>query len=190
MKTILVCFILLLSSATSVVATEPKNALILYLGQMTSNHWDDFFRAQEVNKEESLLLTAALARRVGGYRDLLSYEVEGQLVRHFQRQDHWEVNALGVLRWEPFFWDRWLDTSAAFGIGPSYATRKPQIEIANDGETAQFLLYWMMELAVTPFDKRPELSLITRIHHRSNGYGLFADEGGSNALAVGVKYRF
>jgi hypothetical protein len=32
--------------------------------------------------------------------------------------------------------------------------------------------------------------LITRIHHRSDAFGLVADGGGSNALAVGLKWRF
>ena len=189
MKTILVITILLLTSSTSAIAKETEYAFNLYVGQMTSNHWDDFFRGQEVNEEESYLLATTLTRRLGGYKDLLSYEVEGQLVKHFSRQDHWEFNALGVLRWEPFWWDKWLETSAAFGLGPSYATQKPQIEIDTDGDTAHFLLYWMLELAVAPFSERPELELITRLHHRSNGYGLFADVGGSNALAIGLKYR-
>ncbi len=185
------CLLLLLSVAFGPAMAAPKeNAFSLYAGQMTNNHWDDFFRGQEVMEEDSYLLVAALSRRLGGYRDLLSYEVEGQLVRHFKLQDHWEFNALGVLRWEPFFWDRWLETSAAFGMGPSYATQKPTVEVENDGDTAKFLLYWMLELAVVPYRGQPDLELLTRIHHRSNGYGLFADEGGSNALAVGFRYRF
>jgi len=38
--------------------------------------------------------------------------------------------------------------------------------------------------------QRPDLAMITRIHHRSEGYGLIADEGGANALAIGLKYSF
>lgn len=190
MKSILAISILLLTIISSVGAAETENAFNLYLGQMTSNHWDDFFRGQKVDFEDSSLLTASLARRLGGYKELLSYEIEGQVVKHFSRQDHWEFNALGVLRWEPFWWDKWLETSGAFGLGPSYATQKPQIEIDTDGDSAHFLLYWMLELAVAPFAEQPELELVSRIHHRSNGYGLFADDGGSNALAIGFKYRF
>jgi hypothetical protein len=36
----------------------------------------------------------------------------------------------------------------------------------------------------------PRVALITRIHHRSNAFGLISDEGGSNALAFGLKWRF
>ncbi len=157
---------------------------------MTNNKWEEFFTSDEIDDEDSYLLAVTLAKRLGGFRQLLSYEVEGQVVRHFKLQDHWEFNALGVLRWESFFWDDWLDTSVAFGMGPSFATEKPKVELQNDGETAQFLLYWMLELAIAPIPSRPDLELLTRIHHRSNVYGLLADNGGSNALAVGFRYRF
>jgi hypothetical protein len=29
-----------------------------------------------------------------------------------------------------------------------------------------------------------------RLHHRSDGFGLVAEDGGSNALCAGVRYRF
>lgn len=189
MKTVCSLILLILIS-TCVDASERRNGFNLYLGQMTTNHWDDFFRGQEINSKNSYLLAAALLRRIGGYKDLLSYELEGQVVKHFNLQEHWEFNALATLRWEKFFWDDWLDTSVAFGLGPSYATEKPAIEIENDGDSANFLLYWMLELAIVPYAKRPDIELITRIHHRSNAYGLAAEEGGSNALALGIRYRF
>lgn len=190
MKMLLVAFLLLLTGSGAVAAQERPNAFSLYGGQLTGNHWEDFFLGETVDFKDSYLLAATLARRVGGYKDLLSYEIEGQLVRHFHLQSHWEFNLLGVVRWEPFWWDKWLDTSIAFGLGPSYAAEKPQVEIANDGETTRFLVYWMLELAVIPLAARPELELFTRIHHRSNAYGLIAGGGGSNALAIGLRYRF
>jgi len=190
MKTVLVAFLLLLTGTVSQATEKPEFALNLYGGQMTGNHFEDFLLGKTVDAKESYLLAVTLARRIGGYRNLLSYEIEGQVVRHFNLQTHWEFNLLGVIRWELFWWDDWLDTSAAFGLGPSYATEKPPVEIANNGDTAQFLVYWMLELAVAPFAERPELELITRIHHRSDAFGLVAENGGSNALVVGLKYRF
>lgn len=47
----------------------------------------------------------------------------------------------------------------------------------------------MMELALG-LPQYPQIALISRIHHRSEAYGLLANEGGSNALAIGLKYRF
>ena len=186
----LICALLsLLLLSTSIQAETRPYFLTVYGAQMTNNRWDEFF-SRQFDFVDSYLVTVALAKRLGGFRDYLSYEVEGQLVKHFSLQNHWEFNALATLRWEKFFWDKWLDTSVAFGLGPSYATEKPPIEVANDGDSAKFLLYWMLELAIVPLKNRPQVELLTRIHHRSNAYGLMAEEGGSNALAFGFRYQF
>jgi hypothetical protein len=163
-------------------------ALNLYAGRLTSNHWEEFF-SSELDFKDSYLVTVALARRIGGYGDKASFEIEGQIVKHFNVQTHWELNALVAARWEAFWWDDVLDTSAAFGLGPSYATDKPEIETEIDGDTSRFMIYWMLELALGLPDY-PHVALITRIHHRSDAFGLVSDGGGSNALAFGLKWRF
>ena len=169
-------------------AEERLYALNLYAGRLTSNHWEEFF-SSELDFKDSYLLTVALARRIGAYEDKASFEIEGQIVKHFNVQTHWELNALVAARWEAFWWDDVLDTSVAFGLGPSYATDTPEIEIEINGDTSQFLVFWMLELALGLPDY-PHVALITRIHHRSDAFGLIPDGGGSNALAVGLKWRF
>ena len=165
-------------------------ALNVYAGRMTSNNWDDFLHySGGVDFKDSYMITAALARRIGTYGDKASFEIEGQIVKHFNVQTHWELNALVAARWEAFWWDHVLDTSVAFGLGPSYATDTPEIEIINDGDTARLLIYWMFELAVG-LPNYPRVALITRVHHRSNAFGWVAENGGSNALAMGLKWRF
>lgn len=171
-------------------AEQKRTALTLYGARMTVNDWQDFFTPEKVQWQDSYLVALSLSRTLGGWRERLSYAVEGQVVKHFKEQDHWEFNLLGVLRWHPFPWDRWLETSAAFGLGPSWATRKPEIEIRNDGETDRLLVYWMLELAVAPLRETPRLEIVSRIHHRSDAYGLVAEDGGSNALGLGLRYRF
>jgi len=187
--------LLILSALSSFVVTaafaeESDYSLNLYGAKMTSNSWDEFFSNPErLDFIDSQLLVIGLAKRVGGYQKLLSYEVEGQVAKHSGIQQHWELNALGTLRWEPFWWDRFLDTSTAFGLGASFASEKPRAEILNEGGSQQWMLYWMLELSLA-LPQKPNLALISRIHHRSEGYGLVADQGGSNALAFGLKYRF
>lgn len=171
-------------------AGEKLYAFSLYGGRMTSNHIDDFIdSAEDIDFEKSWLTVAALSRRIANYKDLISFEIEGQLARHFRLQDHWEFNSLIAARWEPFWWDQTLDTSFAVGVGPSYATDKPEIEIDNNDETARLLVYMMFEFEFALPD-RPGPSLILRIHHRSNAFGLIHEDGGSNAFTAGLKYRF
>jgi hypothetical protein len=46
----------------------------------------------------------------------------------------------------------------------------------------------MVELEFV-FPSHPNVSVITRIHHRSNAFGIVADDGSSNVLAFGFKFR-
>ena len=171
-------------------ADDGLYAVNLYAGRLTSNHWEEFFVLDDgYDFKDSYLVAATLARRIGAWKDKASFEIEGQVVKHFHIQTHWELNALVAARWESFWWDDILDTSVAFGLGPSYATDEPEIEIENDGDTSRFLVYWMMELAVA-LPAYPHVAWIVRIHHRSNAFGLVADDGGANALAMGLKWMF
>lgn len=142
--------------------------------------------------EDSYLVALALAKRVASYRDKIDLELEGQTVKHFKDQDHWEFNGLAAIRWLPFPWDNYIDTSFAFGAGLSYATETPKVEKRRrgDDQTQSFLSYLMLELDFA-LPKSQHWSLFTRIHHRSGAFGLFSGvTGGSNAVAFGIKYRF
>ena len=139
---------------------------------------------------DSYLLAAALSRqyaqRMGGR---LTLEAEGQIVRHFHDQTHWEFNAIPiVVRWNRFPWSAHVATSAAFGVGISYATALPPVEVELEGESHRALVYWLMELTAGPVDARWAISL--RLHHRSVAYGLMGDEGGMNAVGLGLRYRW
>ncbi len=171
-------------------ADEHLYALNLYAGWMTSNNWDDFFSdVDDLKFKDSYLTGVSLARCIGKYQDKASFEIEGQIVKHFNIQTHWELNALVAARWEKFWWDDTLDTSVAFGLGPSFATGEPEFEQEINENTNRFLIYWMLELAVG-LPKYPRVAVFTRIHHRSDGFGMISNAGGSNALALGLKWRF
>ena len=171
-------------------AAEPLNSLNVYGGIMTTNHWEDvFIDTLDLDFEDSYFVVIALARKIGGYKDKLSFEVEGQVVKHFDYMDHWEFNGAIIGRWEKFPWDDTIDTSLAFGIGPSYATEEPQVEIDNNSETSKFLIYWMIELALG-LPEKPRTAFILRLHHRSDAWGLMNEDGGSNGIGCGIKYRF
>ena len=142
--------------------------------------------------EDSYLVALALAKRVASYQDKIDLEVEGQTVKHFGDQNHWEFNGLAAIRWLPLPWDKYIDTSFAAGTGLSYATEIPKVELRRRGEdqAAQLLVYLMLELAFN-LPQAENWSLVTRLHHRSGAFGLFSGvTGASNALGVGLKYTF
>ena len=93
-----------------------------------------------------------------------------------------------LLRWRRFPWSERFNSSAAFGLGLSYATELPPVEVALEGESQKLLIYWVMELTAGPLASPWEISL--RLHHRSVAYGLMGEEGGMNAVGLGLRYRF
>ncbi len=121
-------------------------------------------------------------------------EIEGQIVRHWGEQDHWEFNAAYVGRWKTFPWDRYVDTSFAVGAGISWATEVPYIEPRakelGQEESTKLLGYLMMEIELKPPGESPWSGFV-RLHHRSGAKGLFDDvNGGSNFIALGGRYYF
>ena len=156
----------------------------------TQPGWEDIIiDAPGTEFVDSYLVTAALSRQYAERKQgALAIEAEGQVVYHFHDQSLWEFNALPiVLRWKRFPWSDRLSTSAAFGLGLSYATELPPVEVALEGESHQWLVYWVMELTAGPVDSRWAVSL--RLHHRSVAYGLMGDEGGMNAVGLGLRFR-
>ena len=140
--------------------------------------------------ENSQLLDVALSRKIYKIQAFIDFELEGQVVKHFQDQDHWEFNALIVARWLFFPWDKYLDTSFAVGEGLSYATKNSEIEGKRHDKTSKLLNYLMFEFDFT-LPRLPDWSLFTRIHHRSGVFGLFDGmRGASDAWGVGLRYRF
>ena len=167
---------------------DDPSAIAVFGGLMTDNGWEDTLAPWNLDFRKSTFMGIAASHRIGRFDHRLGFEVEGQVVRHFGDQDHWEFNLPIIGRWEAFPWDEFVDTSLAFGIGPSYATEKPKLEVANEGDSQRWLVYWMIELEVGPPDQG--WSTILRLHHRSEAFGVVADEGGSNALVIGFKQRF
>lgn len=171
-------------------ASETKPyAVAGFGGIMLDNNYEDVLVPSRLEFEDSYLLGVAGSARVARPIDGLDIELEAQLVRHFHGQTHWELNApIVTARWTIFPWDEYVDTSAAFGLGLSVTSETPRLEVQNEGESQPLMAYWMFELA---FGLPPEdLELIARIHHRSTSYGLFGDEGGANALVLGVRHSF
>jgi hypothetical protein len=136
------------------------------------------------------LVAGGLARQYAQFKQgALSLEAEGQVARYFGDQDHWEFNAVPVVgRWNRFPWNGRVATTAAFGLGLSYATELPPVEVELEGESKQLLVYWVIE--VTAGAAQAPWSISLRLHHRSGAWGLVADHGGMNAVGLGLRYGF
>jgi hypothetical protein len=181
----------LLASGSVRAEETPEWALTGYVGRITTvNAWHDIFLdPNDLEFADAYLATAALSHELGRYHDNdLGLEAEGQVVYNFGDQSHWEFNALVAARWYRFPWNDSVETTLAFGIGPSWATEVPEVEVELEGSSEQFLVYWHLEMTFARPGSR--WAGIMRLHHRSGGLGLLAEDGGMNALCLGLTRRF
>ena len=142
--------------------------------------------------EDSTFWVAAISREKWRPNRHILLGLEAQIAKHTGPvQHHWELNGLGTLRWITFPWDRHIDTSAAVGLGLSYATELPEFEVQDNGASNQWLAYMLVELTAR-LPSIPNWQLVVRVHHRSAAFGVFEEnvKGGSNGVGIGFKYRW
>lgn len=175
--------------------SSPKAAekwfVSIYTGQYSNTALNEIVRLN-TDFESSNVYVLSVGKELGVYKDVLGYELEGQVATHSGEQSHQEVNGAFTLRWLSFPWNRYLLTSFAFGNGLSYATSEPELEIreGDEHETNQLLYYILVELAFS-LPQQPDWALFVRIHHRSSVFGLIDNiTTGSNFVGLGLRYRF
>ena len=163
----------------------------IYAGQYSNTALNEIIRLN-TDFERSHVYVLSLGKELGTYKDIVGYEVEGQVAWHSGMQNHQELNCAFTLRWLPFFWDKCIDTSFAFGNGLSYATDEPELEIreGDENKSNQLLYYILVELAFA-LPRQPQWDLFVRIHHRSSVFGLIDNiTTGSNFVGMGLRYKF
>src|SRR5215212_110214 len=107
-------------------------------------------------------------------------ELEGQVLRHFGDQSHWEGTLALVFRTGQIPLFGGLSVNLAFGEGLSYTSEPPRLEGSFRVEPSRLLNYLAFE-AEFSHASLPGVSFVPRIHHRSGVFGVIAErESGSN----------
>jgi len=164
-------------------------AVSLYGGVYSDDGLLDIAAFNASWSDHNKVVVAALSREVYRYKQYLSFEIEGQVGRHFGDDlSHWEFVGLGMGRWHPFPWDDIVDTSFAFGAGGSYYTEISEVEKEDEDDAQRGLIYLAFELTFGLPDY-PRWDLMLRMHHRSSAWGLVG-AGSSNYGCIGLKYAF
>ncbi|WP_366193601.1 hypothetical protein [Meridianimarinicoccus marinus] len=172
--------------ATTAQADPGRDFVALSLGRMTDNAWETPLSAPgNIDWRDSYGVALAAGREWPlfnwGY-----IGVEANLLAHWGEQDNWELAAPVYLRsLQP---ESWLLPGLAYGLGLSYASDVPSVEVDRKGESQQWLAYWFIELEFgRPSDTvRPFL----RLHHRSDAFGTFEADTGSNMVFLGLRHAF
>ena len=168
---------------------DQKWAFALYGGRYAHHTLSDIIAFEADYGDDANVVVAALSREIYRYEHYISFELEGQIGRHFGDDiSHWEFVGLGLARWHPFPWDRLLDTSFGFGAGFSYYTEISRVEKEREEDAQRLLGYLAYELTFK-HPSLPRWDLLVRLHHRSGAAGLVG-EGSSNYVCAGLRYAF
>ena len=157
---------------------------------LSSDYTETLSAPWDTESTDQGLSGLALAREIGRvFGRRLAFEVEGLYAYHFGDQSYHEGGAALYARWHAFPWNDHLKTSFAFGLGPSYVSSLPAIEVAR-GYSSKWLNQLNMELTFA----LPEYAnnhLLVRLQHRSGVFGLINDVGdASTFLVVGYRRAF
>jgi hypothetical protein len=163
----------------------------VYIGQFSDTSLNEIVRFQ-TDFEETNIYVLSFGTNAGKIKESIALELEAQLGGYSGDQSHLELNGVFTLRWLPFPWDRWLDTSFAVGNGLSYASTVPPLEVRDgqEGRSSRLMYYILVEMEFS-LSKRKDWSVFVRVHHRSSVFGLF--EGlntSSNFAGLGLRHRF
>ena len=180
------------SAETSEVEKSESNYkwfLSVYGGPHTYENLAQIAVLNATYSDGNYVAVAALAREIYRYEQWLSFELEGQVGKHFgSENDHWEFVGLILGRWHPFPWDKYIDTSFAMGAGLSYFNELSQTELERDDNAQRLLGYLAFEFTFG-LPQYPRWNLMFRVHHRSGAKGLIG-ESVSNYSCFGLKFAF
>jgi hypothetical protein len=191
---LVIFFVLLLFASERKVLcaeTEPLWSVFVYGGQWTDTRFMEIVFQGRTDFQSSYVWVAGVSRNVHDISRHLRAECEFNVGLNSGRQDHGEMNTAFSLRWRTFPWDRYANTSLAYGLGISYAFERPPIEEEPDRRASRTLIFMPFELTIAPpREKKSPWEAMARIHHRSGAFGIFKDAGGSNFLTAGLRCRF
>ena len=157
----------------------------IYVGRHTDTRFVDIIQG-DTNFQDSYLATLMYTVQVADWPPHAQWDAETGVTRHWGQQQHGEVNAAIMLRAIPWpYAQRWRAT-VGMGIGPSWASRTPEIERARGGRTSRRLLFMPFELTLGPANQSS--AVFARVHHRSGGFDVFSRGRGSNFVAIGARY--
>lgn len=156
-------------------------------GVMTAGVWEDAILPWNAESYGSGVIGGAFERALGRVLGT-EFSLEANGLAHFGKQEYLEFALPLVARYRPR--QPWVPAfdSAALGLGLSWASAPPQVEVDRHGESQRMLVTWFVETAFDLPDTRTDVFF--RLHHRSDAFGLFPVDTGSNALLLGLRRPF
>jgi hypothetical protein len=172
------------------VSTHKASAITFSVSGYANGQLKSIWESPFSDWTRSNFIGTAVSREFAQTGRYLSWELEGQAIKHFGKQDHIEFTGAVAARWKLFPWNDFIVTTTAVGEGLSYATEIPNVEKRKNRNESKLLNYIFIELTFA-LPSEPDVALVARLHHRSGVFGLFNGvRDGSNFLGAGLRWRF
>lgn len=162
-------------------------SLSAFAGPWSNNASSEIFFEREW-RSDSWAIGAGAAKELMRWDDRFALEAELQAARHIAGESHWVFSGLVVARFLDFPWNEHVETTAALGYGPSFATTDPGSD--TDSGEGRLIAGVMVELTFAPPDSN--WAGLIRYQHRSSSFGVFSDgqqDEGTGPM-VGLRYQF
>jgi hypothetical protein len=204
----LIALALIVNTSYANTPSEVKtfDSVTAYFGQGANHNFKQIAGAVlsgDVDWEKSYFTSVGLIKNLGTLEQHAAFMrgtwlapvkqgVEVVLAKHHGLQSNSEIGAAYKLT-TPDLSVGPLQMNFGTGVGLSHAFGNPTYEDGpkNDPERryrTQLLILLDIEWRIRNLEN---LSIVTRVHHRSGAYGLIAPRNvGSNFLAVGMRYTF
>ena len=185
------------ASPTELVATGPQWGLHLFSGvsagrtrlvELVPMPWSGDYG-------DNYFVGGAVSRRLGRIAPDWIVDLEVGAGYRFKQVNAPETWAAAFLRYDGFFWNRYLYTTAAISTGLSYVTRVSDIEKDAGSDrgspNGSKVLHYLAPEFTFALPERRDSELVIRFHHRSGAFGTFNGVwGGSNVVTVGFRQRW
>jgi hypothetical protein len=171
---------------------SPSWGIAVFGGQaLDSNFSDTVTQPYSSDATGDYMVALAPSRTFAWYRDKLSFEAELMVAYHFGHQQYEEFGGAVYARWHAFPWNETVRTTLAVGLGPSYTTIYPNIELQNDpNNRSRWLNQFNLE-ATFGLPEYPSTEMLLRLQHRSGMFGTMGGVwDGSNFVVVGLRQHF
>jgi hypothetical protein len=162
----------------------PKNVITGNIHLKNANFWGGGLSRVLVPNFDIPIFGHALPRN--------SLEIEGQVVKHFGKQNHVETTGAIVVRSGEVHLLRPLSFNVAWANGFSYAFSHPAYEQGPQGEpginSRKFQYHMGFETEFT-HSRLSSTHFTIKLHHRSGIYGLISPrKTGSNYIGTGLRW--
>lgn len=146
----------------------------------------------ELEFDDDFLVAVTASKRFLTLAKHVHLELEIGAAQRFGVQNEQEFWIAPYIRYDGFFWNKYLYTSFAINTGLSITTDVSAVEEARGGAAGgDRLLHFLSPEITFALPERKDIQATFRLHHRSGAFGVVSDTvGGAQYVTFGLRKHF